>query len=83
MHSLLLNRTLVDGVVETPFGAHPTCCVPKYGIDVEHLKEYSAAAKDDDAWRTYKAQYVDVDEKAYLDAVGGDQRIAKIEAPVF
>jgi glutaconate CoA-transferase subunit A len=83
MHSLLLNRTLVDGVVETPFGAHPTACVPKYGIDVDHLEMYSSAAKDDEAWQAYRARYVDVDHSAYVDAVGGAERIATIGAPVF
>ena len=83
IHSLTLNRTLVNGVVETPFGAHPTCCVPKYGIDLDHLKEYSAAAKDDDAWKLYRARFIDVDDASYLENAGGGDKIASIPAPVF
>jgi len=83
IHSMVLNRTLTDGVVESPLGAHPTACVPKYGIDVEHLKEYSAGAKDADAWSRYKAKYIDVDHDAYVQAVGGAERVGKIPAPIF
>jgi glutaconate CoA-transferase subunit A len=83
LQSLVLNRTLTDGVIETPFGAHPTACVPAYGIDLDHLKTYSAAAKDDEARAAYWKEYVDVDENAYLDAVGGSDRISALPAPVF
>jgi glutaconate CoA-transferase subunit A len=83
IHSLALNRTLVSGVIETPLGAHPTACVPKYGIDTEHLKEYSAAAKDSDAWTLYRARFVDVDDATYVENAGGSDNITKIPAPVF
>lgn len=83
IHSLALNRTLVSGVIETPLGAHPTCCVPKYGIDTAHLKEYSASAKDDDAWKLYRARFIDVDDAAYIENAGGSDKITKIPAPVF
>jgi len=83
LHTLLLDRGMVDAVVETPFGAHPTACVPRHGIDVEHLKTYSAAAASDDAWRDYRARFVDVTDDAYLAAVGGAARVEKIGAPVF
>ena len=83
IHSMVLNRTLTDGVVEAPLGAHPTACVPKYGIDVEHLKEYSAGAKDADAWSHYKAKYIDVDHDAYVEAIGGTERVEQIPAPIF
>ena len=83
VHSLLLDRGMVDGVVEAPFGAHPTSCVPRYGIDVEHLKVYSAAAASDDAWRDYCGKFVDVADDMYVAAAGGAARIEKIAAPVF
>ena len=83
IQSLVLNRTLVDGVVETPFGAHPTCCVPSYGIDLDHLKAYSAAAKGEDAKSDYWRNFVDCDEAAYLEAVGGAKKISAIAAPVY
>jgi glutaconate CoA-transferase subunit A len=82
-HTLLLNRTLVDGVVEVPFGAHPTSCSPKYGIDLAHLKTYSAAASPE-AWAEYRKQYVDIgSHDRYLAAVGGGDRIAAIPPTVF
>jgi len=83
IHSMTLNRTLVDGVIEAPFGAHPSCCVPSYGIDLDHLKTYSAAAKSAEAWSEYRANFIDVDDASYLEAVGGAKRISSIAAPTF
>jgi glutaconate CoA-transferase subunit A len=83
LHSLVLDRGMVDGVIEAPFGAHPTSCVPRYGIDVDHLKAYSAAAASEDAWRDYRAKFVDLSDDAYVNAVGGAARLEKIAAPVF
>jgi glutaconate CoA-transferase subunit A len=37
--ALLLNRMMVDGVVETPHGAHFTSCVPDYGRDEVFQRE--------------------------------------------
>ena len=82
IHSLVLDRGMVDAVVEAPYGAHPTACTPAYGIDVAHLKEYSAATAPD-AWRAYRARYVDVASEAYLEAVGGAARVGAIPPPVF
>ncbi len=81
VHTLTINRSLVSGVVEAPFGAHPTSCVPRYGIDREHLEEYSAAAAGDQEWEVYQAKYVT--SASYLDAVGGAERLEAIAAPVF
>lgn len=83
IHSLVLNRTLVDGVVEAPFGAHPTSCVPAYGIDLEHLERYSAGAKGPEAFAEYRKQFVDVDDRAYVEAVGGGARISALPPPAF
>ncbi len=82
VHTLVLNRTHVDGVIEAPFGAHPSACAPAYGIDVEHLKTY-AAAVGPEKWPAYRARYVDVDPAAYVAAVGGAARIAALPPPVF
>jgi glutaconate CoA-transferase subunit A len=73
---------MVDGVVEIPFGAHPTSCSPRYGIDLEHLKTYVAAASPE-AWQGYRKQYVDVSQDQYLDTVGGAVRVAGIPPTVF
>jgi len=83
IHTLQLNRTLVDGVIEAPYGAHPTSCLPHYGIDLDHLKAYSASAKDDQTWNDYRKRFVDVDDERYVEAVGGGDRIDAIPAPVF
>jgi len=83
IHTLTLDRGMVDGVVEAPFGAHPTSCTPRYGIDTEHLQTYTAAAADAAAWDGYRARFVDVDDSAYLAAVGGAQRVESIPPTVF
>ena len=77
------ERSLVAGVAEVPYGAHPTASVPGYGIDVEHLNVYSAATAPE-RWRQYRADFVDLaDHAAYLAAVGGAEHIRRIPAPVF
>ena len=83
VHTLYLDRGSVDGVVEAPFGAHPTSCAPAYGIDADHLRTYAGAAASADAWADYRRRYVDVDDAGYLDAVGGRTRLAGIPPPVF
>lgn len=46
-HTLRINRSMVDGVVEAPNGAHPTSCEPDYGVDMDELKRYAAADEGD------------------------------------
>jgi glutaconate CoA-transferase subunit A len=67
--ALLLNRMMVDGVVETPHGAHFTSCVPDYGRDEAFQREYAAAAADSDAWPAFASKYLAGDERAYQEAV--------------
>ncbi|MBG0565089.1 CoA transferase subunit A [Actinoplanes aureus] len=62
--TLLVNRSMVDGVVATPNGAHFTSCVPDYGRDEEFQREYATA--DFDAFR---ARYLDGDEAGYQAAI--------------
>ena len=45
LQSLLVNRTMVDGVVETPNGAHFTTCTPDYERDEPFQAAYVAAAR--------------------------------------
>jgi glutaconate CoA-transferase subunit A len=69
-HTLRIHRGLVDGVIETPGGAHFTECPPDYGRDEVFQREYAATAKDPQAWEAFKARYLDVaDEQAYQQAV--------------
>ncbi|MFC4377098.1 CoA transferase subunit A [Nocardia halotolerans] len=66
--ALLLNRMMVDGVVEAPGGAHFTLA-GDYGRDEKFQKHYVAAAKDPAAWAEFKARYLDVSEAEYQSAV--------------
>jgi glutaconate CoA-transferase subunit A len=62
--SLLLNRMMVDGVVETPGGAHFTSCVPDYGRDEPFQRTYAAGE-----WDSFADRYLSGDEAAYQAAV--------------
>ena len=62
--AMLLNRMMVDGVVETPHGAHFTSCVPDYGRDEAFQKEYATAD-----WKSFVDRYLSGDENAYQKAV--------------
>jgi glutaconate CoA-transferase subunit A len=70
VHTLKINRSLVDGVIETPNGAHFTECPPDYGRDEAFQREYAAAAKEPESWATFRERYVDLpSEEAYQEAV--------------
>jgi glutaconate CoA-transferase subunit A len=60
---------MVDGVVESPGGAHFTSCVPDYGRDEPFQAEYVAAAKDDAAWAPFARKYLAGTEDDYQAAV--------------
>jgi glutaconate CoA-transferase subunit A len=67
--TLLVNRAMVAGVVETPGGAHFTSCVPDYGRDEAFQARYAAAAADPAAWPQFRAEYLEGDETGYQQAV--------------
>ncbi|MFC9793231.1 CoA transferase subunit A [Streptomyces sp. NPDC127584] len=67
--SLLLKRAFVDGVVETPNGAHFTSCAPDYDRDEAFQRAYVRAARDPEAWRAFTARFLSGDEDAYQAAV--------------
>jgi len=70
IHTLKINRTMVDGVIETPNGAHFTECPPDYGRDEAFQREYAATAKDPDAWKRFVETYLSLEsEEAYQQAV--------------
>ncbi|HEX5771022.1 MAG TPA: CoA-transferase [Nocardioidaceae bacterium] len=69
VQTLLLNRLMVDGVVETPNGAHFTTCAPDYGRDERFQKAYAAAAADPSTWADFEQRFLAGDERAYQDAV--------------
>jgi len=68
--SRIINRTMADGVIEAPNGAHFTECMPDYGRDEAFQKAYAATAKDEEAWLEFKKTYLDLDtETEYQEAV--------------
>ena len=69
LQSLLLNRTMVAGVVETPNGAHFTDCTPTYGRDEKFQKAYATAAKTPEDWAAFHERFLSGDEAAYQAAV--------------
>jgi len=67
--SLVVNRAMVHGVVEAPWGAHFTSCVPDYGRDEAFQARYAAAAADPADWQEFRAEFLDGDEASYQAAV--------------
>ena len=77
------ERSVVTGVAEAPFGAHPTSASPDYELDLPHLKTYAASADSADGWAEYRARFVDIDPGAYAEAAGGADRIRALARPVY
>lgn len=69
VQTLLLNRLMVDGVVETPHGAHFTSCAPDYDRDEAFQRAYASAASDPAAWAEFERRFLTGDEQAYQDAL--------------
>ena len=69
VQSLLVNRAMIDGVVEAPGGAHFTSCVPDYARDEAFQAEYVRSAESRQAWERFRADYLSGDEAAYQEAV--------------
>ena len=67
---LLLSRMMVDGVVETPHGAHFTTCTPDYERDERFQRAYAAAAGGtDEEWHAFHSRVLEGDEAGYQAAV--------------
>lgn len=79
----LVERARITGVVEAPFGAHPTSAAPDYQLDLGHLKTYAASADIEDGWADYRARFVDVGEPGYLDEVGGADAVSALPRPAY
>jgi glutaconate CoA-transferase, subunit A len=61
---------MVDGVVETPHGAHFTTCTPDYERDERFQRAYVAAAGGtDEEWAAFHDRFLSGDEAAYQAAV--------------
>ena len=67
---LLISRMMVDGVVETPNGAHFTTCTPDYERDERFQRAYAAAAGGtEEEWAAFEERFLSGDEAAYQAAV--------------
>ena len=77
------ERSATNHVVHSEFGAHPSSCNPRYGIDVSHFKEYAASVKEEDGWQRYFDDYVAIGEQAYLEKMGGAQAIEALPLPIY
>jgi len=67
--ALLVNRMMVDQLVEAPGGAHFTTAEPDYGRDEKFQQLYAKAAAEDDTWARFVATYLSVSETDYQAAV--------------
>lgn len=81
--SNFVERMFVQGVIEAPFGAHPTSLPPTYGWDMGHLRGYVASAGEDGGWARYRSDVIGDDEAGYLARVGGADAIAALPLPIF
>ena len=68
-HTMKINRSMVDGVIEAPNGAHFTNCQPDYERDEAFQKEYAKAAGDPEAWQAFVDTYLSGSEADYQKAV--------------
>jgi glutaconate CoA-transferase, subunit A len=70
VQTLRINRSMVDGVIEAPGGAHFTSCLPDYERDEAFQKDYVEAAGDPDTWATFSHRFLEQpDEEQYQKAV--------------
>ncbi|CAN5536630.1 CoA transferase subunit A [soil metagenome] len=67
--AMLVNRMMVDSVVEAPLGAHFTTAAPDYGRDEKFQRHYAEAAGSDEGWQQFVATYLAGSEADYQQAV--------------
>ncbi|WP_313673820.1 cholesterol ring-cleaving hydrolase subunit IpdA [Mycolicibacterium sp.] len=72
--ALLVNRMMVDQVVEAPNGAHFTTAAPDYGRDETFQRHYAqsagaTSAGDENAWADFVTTYLSGGEAEYQAAV--------------
>lgn len=56
--TLLLNRTMVDHVLEAPNGALFTSCLPDYPRDEAWQREYASAAVEPGVWEEFRTRHL-------------------------
>jgi hypothetical protein len=67
--ALLVNRMMVDSVVEAPNGAHFTTAEPDYRRDEKFQRHYAEAASSDESWQQFVGTYLSGSEADYQAAV--------------
>jgi hypothetical protein len=67
--ALLINRMMVDTVVEAPNGAHFTTAEPDYRRDEKFQRHYAEAAASDETWQQFVDTYLCSSEADYQAAV--------------
>jgi glutaconate CoA-transferase subunit A len=67
--ALLINRMMVDTVVEAPNGAHFTTAEPDYRRDEKFQRHYAEAAASGETWQQFVATYLSGSEADYQAAV--------------
>jgi glutaconate CoA-transferase subunit A len=68
VQSLRINRSMTEGVVEAPRGAHFTSCDPDYDRDEEFQRKYASAAGDPETWATFRRTYLELPGEAEYQA---------------
>ncbi|MEE2702867.1 MAG: CoA-transferase [Myxococcota bacterium] len=63
VHTLRINRMLVDAVIEAPLGAHFTECPPDYQRDEAFQREYAATARSPEAWEEFRKRYLETESE--------------------
>ncbi|MFW6385356.1 MAG: CoA transferase subunit A [Halodesulfurarchaeum sp.] len=73
---------LVDAVVEAPYGSHPGEMPYEYYFDESHLAEWLSLSDTQEGTEEYLERYVTgtADFEEYLEAVGGEETLAELEA---
>ncbi len=69
LQSLILNRMMVEGIVEAPNGAHFTLAGDDYGRDEKFQRHYAEAAKSAETWQVFKDRFLAGSEADYQSAV--------------
>jgi len=67
--ALLINRMMVDAVVEAPGGAHFTTAEPDYRRDERFQRHYVEAAGSEESWQQFVQTYLSGTEADYQAAV--------------
>jgi 3-oxoacid CoA-transferase subunit A/glutaconate CoA-transferase subunit A len=72
---------LVDAVVEAPYGAHPCQMPRRYYFDEDHIRSWMGRSKTAEGAAEYFEEFVFsvADFPAYLEKIGGVQRLRELE----